>query len=65
MSLFASNADFTYMGVSFSERIYFSMSAATLLEPLAVMLVVSFICGLWPAAKSIGVDVAPSIAGRN
>jgi ABC-type lipoprotein release transport system permease subunit len=65
MSVFASNTDFTYMGISFSERLYFSLSAETLIEPLVVMLGVAFLCGLWPAAKSIGIQISPSIAGRS
>ncbi len=65
MSTFSSNANFTWMGVSFSQRLYFSLSVKSLVEPLVIMLGVAVLCGLWPAAKAIGIDIAPSIAGRN
>lgn len=65
MTAFASNADFTWMGVSFTERLYFSVTLESIVEPLVVMLGVALLCGLWPAAKAIGIEIAPSIAGRN
>ncbi|MFP4599896.1 MAG: ABC transporter permease [Persicimonas sp.] len=64
LSAFATNTDFTYMGVSFSERLYFSMSPGIIVEPLVVMLGVAVLCGLWPAAKSIGIEISPTISGR-
>lgn len=65
MSAFASNTDFTWMGISFSERMYFGLNAQIIVEPLLVMLGVAIVCGLWPAAKAIGIDITSAIAGRN
>lgn len=65
MTAFATNTDFTWMGISFSERLYFGLNAQIVLEPLLVMLGVAILCGLWPAAKAIGIDITSSIAGRN
>ncbi|QDG50958.1 ABC transporter permease [Persicimonas caeni] len=65
MTAFATNTDFTWMGISFSERLYFGLNAEIVLEPLLVMLGVAILCGLWPAAKAIGIDITSAIAGRN
>ena len=64
MTAFASNTDFTYMGISFSERLYFDITPQIIAEPLLVMLGVAVLCGLWPAFKAIGIEVASAIAGR-
>lgn len=65
MSFFSANTDFTMMGISFSERLYFEVSPEIILEPLVVMLGVAILCGLWPGAKAVGIDITSAISGRN
>lgn len=64
MSALTSEASFTYMGVSFDERIHAMLSARRLAEPLLVMLGVSLVSGLWPAVTAARIEPAPTIAGR-
>ncbi|MDX1674041.1 MAG: FtsX-like permease family protein [Longimicrobiales bacterium] len=64
MTLFTDQATFSMMGVAFSERIYFELYPGAVVEPVAVMLVVALLSGLWPAVKSARIDPAPTIAGR-
>ena len=58
------DANFSFMGVAFSERIYAVMSSRMVVEPVLVMLFVAALSGLWPAIKSARIDPAPTIAGR-
>lgn len=64
MSLLADQASFSYMGVAFSERLYFVLRPSHVLEPVAVMVVVALLSGLWPAIRAARIDPAPTIAGR-
>lgn len=64
MSVFTSEAAFSYMGVAFSERLYFVLSMGAVLQPVVVMLVAALLSGLWPAFKAARIDPAPTIAGR-
>ncbi|RAL22880.1 hypothetical protein DL240_08280 [Lujinxingia litoralis] len=65
LSVFSAQTSFSYMGVSFSERIYTVVGAGTVLEPPLVMILVSLLCGLWPATQSARVEIAPAISGRS
>ena len=64
MGAFTDNAAFSYMGVAFSERIYFVVTPKTVLEPILVMLGVAALSGLWPAFGAARIVPAPTIAGR-
>lgn len=64
MSLFTDQAAFSYMGVAFTERIYFVLTPEIVIEPVVVMLGVALLSGLWPAVRSARIDPAPTIAGR-
>jgi ABC-type antimicrobial peptide transport system permease subunit len=64
MSVFTDQATFSYMGVAFSERIYFVVTPITVLQPIVVMLAVAALSGLWPAFRAARIVPAPTIAGR-
>jgi ABC-type lipoprotein release transport system permease subunit len=64
MTALTDQAAFSYMGVAFSERIYFDLHPTAVIQPVAVMLVVAALSGLWPAVRSARTDPAPTIAGR-
>lgn len=64
MSLFAGDASFSFMGVAFSERLYFVLTPEAVIQPVAVMLGVAALSGLLPAIQSARIDPAPTIAGR-
>ncbi|MEW6754670.1 MAG: FtsX-like permease family protein [Candidatus Latescibacterota bacterium] len=64
MGLFTDQASFSYMGVAFSERLYFVLTPRAVLEPVGVMLGVAGLSALWPAVKAARIDPAPTIAGR-
>jgi ABC-type lipoprotein release transport system permease subunit len=65
MSLFGSGADFSMMGVSFSDRLYAQLSLGTVLEPLLVLIGTSIIVGLFPAIQAVRTDITTAISGRN
>jgi ABC-type lipoprotein release transport system permease subunit len=64
MSAFTDEAAFSYMGVAFSERIYFVLTPLNVVQPILVMLVVAALSGLWPALRAARITPAPTIAGR-
>lgn len=64
MRLFTDQATFSYMGVAFSERIYFVLTPMTVIQPIVVMLAVAALSGLWPAVRAARIVPAPTIAGR-
>lgn len=55
---------FSYMGVAFTDRLYASITVGSFLQPVAVMLVVAVLSGLWPAWTAARLQPAPTIAGR-
>src|SRR5690606_32709022 len=63
MSMFTDEGSFSFMGVAFSERIPFVVTAANVLVPVVVMLLVAAASGLWPAVRAARIDPAPTIAG--
>lgn len=65
LSLFTDQGGFTWMGVSFSGRIFAVLNPTIIFQPVVVMVAVAFLAGLWPALKSARIDPAPTIAGRN
>lgn len=64
MSVFTDQATFSYMGVAFSERIYFVLTPMTVIQPILVMLAVAALSSLWPAIRAARIVPAPTIAGR-
>ena len=64
MTVFTDQATFSYMGVAFSERIYFVLTPVTVIQPIVVMLAVAALSGLWPAFRAARIVPAPTIAGR-
>ncbi|MEZ4415427.1 MAG: FtsX-like permease family protein [Gemmatimonadota bacterium] len=64
MSLFTDQVAFSYMGVSFSDRMYSVLRPAALIQPIAVMVVFALLCGLWPAYRAARIDPVPAISGR-
>ena len=56
--------DATYMGVSFTDRMYFVMTAETVLTPVIGLILVSVVCSLWPAIAAIRLDPRDAITGR-
>ncbi|MFO8174403.1 MAG: FtsX-like permease family protein, partial [Longimicrobiales bacterium] len=65
LSIFTDQGGFTWMGVSFSGRIFAVLNPTIIFQPVVVMVAVAFLAGLWPALKSARIDPAPTIAGRN
>lgn len=64
MTSLTDSGSFDYMGVAFDERIYFVINAASVLQPVAIIVLVALVCGLWPAIKSARLDAIRAIAGR-
>lgn len=64
MALFTDQTAFSFMGVSFSDRLYFVLEPMALVEPVAVMVVFAFLCGLWPAWRAARIDPVPTLSGR-
>jgi ABC-type lipoprotein release transport system permease subunit len=64
LALFTDQASFSYMGVAFSDRLYAELGVRTVIEPVAVMLGVAVVSGLWPAWTAARLQPAPTIAGR-
>ncbi len=64
MSVFTTEATFSYMGVAFSDKLYFVLRPSFIIEPVIFMLLVAMVSGLWPAIKAARIDPAPTIAGR-
>jgi ABC-type antimicrobial peptide transport system permease subunit len=64
LALFTEHGGYTFMGVSFSGRLYSTLTFTATLQPILVMVFVAFLAGLWPALKSARLDPAPTIAGR-
>ncbi|MFW6192039.1 MAG: ABC transporter permease [Gemmatimonadota bacterium] len=64
LELFTDQAAFSFMGVAFTERLYFVLTPEHVIQPVLVMLFVALLSGVWPAARSARLDPAPTIAGR-
>lgn len=54
----------TYMGVSFSDRIFFVTSPELVLEPSVGLVVVTVLCAVWPAVAAIRLLPRDAITGR-
>ncbi len=64
ISRFTGDTGFSYMGVAFTDRIYFQLTAMGILVPVVVMALFAVICGLWPAVRAARTDPVPAISGR-
>lgn len=65
LSLFTSQGQgFSYMGVAFTDRLYATLNVTSFVQPVAVMLLVAVLSGLWPAGTAARLKPAPTIAGR-
>lgn len=65
LSLFTTlDSGFTYMGIAFSERLHFVLNPATVWRPVLIVVVVSVLCGLWPAVQSARVVPRDVLSGR-
>ena len=64
LGLMADETTFSYMGVAFSERLYFDLRTTHVVQPVVVMVLVALVSGLWPAFRAARIDPAPTIAGR-
>ncbi len=56
---------FSYMGVSFAERLYPVLDWAAVVPPVVAVAVVGVLCGLWPALDSARLDAVRAISGRS
>ena len=64
LALFTDQASFSWMGVTFSDRMYATVTLVSLVQPVWVMLLVAILSGLWPAWTVARLQPAPTIAGR-
>lgn len=64
LSMFGDNVSFDMMGVSFSNKLKFQVTARVLLRPVLFLMPVVFICGLYPAWLVSRLDITRSISGR-
>jgi ABC-type lipoprotein release transport system permease subunit len=64
LGAFSGGGSFSYMGVTFSERLHFDLTTAALVQPVVIMIGVAVISGLVPALRAARIDPAPTIAGR-
>ena len=64
MTRLSDHASFSYMGVAFSDRLYFELTTAAIVQPVLVMVAVALVSGLVPALTAAQIDPAPTIAGR-
>lgn len=64
LAAFSNGSSFSYMGVTFSDRLYFDLTAGALVQPVVIMIGVAVISGLVPALRAARIDPAPTIAGR-
>ena len=55
---------FSYMGVSFDGVMYCLMTPKAIWQPVSTVLIVSVVCGLWPAIKSARLNAPQAISGR-
>ena len=58
------NQEMNYMGVALGV-FYFDLTLVDVLVPTGIMMVVGFICGLWPAYTSSRTNAPRAIAGRS
>jgi ABC-type lipoprotein release transport system permease subunit len=64
LALFSDRANFDIMGISFSNRLYFSVSLNAVFKPVIYIVPVAVLCGIWPAWKAARLSAVEAISGR-
>jgi ABC-type lipoprotein release transport system permease subunit len=59
------SVNFQYMGVSFSQRLHFGLTTATVFGPLLTLIPVALLCGLWPSWQAARTDLRTALSGRS
>ena len=59
------DVNFDVMGISFSSRLYFTLSPEHIFRPIAVLVPFAVLCGLWPAIYSARVEMTAALSGRS
>lgn len=65
LAMFSDQTTFSYLGVSFSDRLYTTFSFADAVEPILVMLGVALVCGIWPAVQGARITITAALSGRS
>lgn len=65
MGAFVAEDSFSFMGISISMRVPFTLSWWGALEPVLAILPVALLCGLWPAVSSATLAPAEAISKRD
>jgi ABC-type lipoprotein release transport system permease subunit len=65
LGAFSQQDSFSFMGLSFSERLYFKVTTKAVFQPVLVIVGVAVFCGLWPAFTSARLKITQAISGRN
>ena len=59
------DVNFQVMGISFSNRLYFTITAEHIWRPVVVLVPFAVLCGLWPALHAARVQITTALSGRN
>ncbi len=59
------DVNFEVMGISFSNRLYFTLTPMSVFKPVVVLVPFAVICGLWPAVSAARVHITNALAGRS
>jgi ABC-type lipoprotein release transport system permease subunit len=65
LTLFGEMDGFQFMGVSFSNRLFFSLTPTTIAKPILYIVPFAILCGLWPAWQASKTHITNAIAGRS
>ena len=52
------------MGVSFDDRLFYTLTSQQLITPLIGVAFVALLCGLWPATRAARLNAIQAISGR-
>ena len=55
---------FSYMGVAFSDRLFFELDWKRALVPFSCIVIVGWLCALWPAVAATRLNIPSAISGR-
>jgi ABC-type lipoprotein release transport system permease subunit len=64
-ALSSGDVNIEFMGISFSNRLYFSFGPGHVFRPMAVLVPFAVLCGLWPAIQAARVEITTALSGRN
>ncbi|MGM0554792.1 MAG: ABC transporter permease [Myxococcota bacterium] len=64
VAMFGGGSSISYMGVSFSGRLYSALTLDVVLQPFIIILCISLIAGLGPAIQAVRTDITSAIMGR-